>query len=177
MLFRSALQAASGFSHLTGWPDGPPLGSGAAHTDFLAPQVEALALVAALDYRRRTGIGQYIDFSQFEGSVHGLWTAVLDWTVNGHEQARLGNRDPEAAPHGCYRARDGRFVAIGCATEEQWSALKAAMGRPEWCDLERMRRRWQRLSEQKEIDRHVGFWIEDNTRGGDEPVEIGRAHV
>src|SRR5439155_16766610 len=98
----------AGFNHFTGWPDGPPMGTGIAYTDFLVPHFAAIALIAALDYRRRTGIGQYIDFSHLEAGAHALSTALLDWTVNAHEQTRLGNRDPEAAPHGCYRARDGR---------------------------------------------------------------------
>ena len=152
------LQAASGFNELTGFPDGPPIGTGLAYTDFLAPHFGAAALIAALDYRRRTGKGQYIDFSQMEGVIHGLGTAVLDWTANGNEQKRMGNRDPEAAPHGCYRCRDGRYLVIACFTEKQWDGFKAALGRPEWCDLERMRRKWQRLNEQKEIDRHLGGW-------------------
>jgi benzylsuccinate CoA-transferase BbsF subunit len=66
------LQAASGFNHLTGWEDGPPIGTGVAYTDFLVPHFAALALIAALDYRRRTGKGQYIDFSQMEAGVQGL---------------------------------------------------------------------------------------------------------
>ncbi len=157
------LQAAAGFNHLTGWADGPPIGTGIAYTDFLVPHIGAIGLIAALDYRRRTGIGQYIDFGQWEAAIHGLGTAVLDYTVNGFEQSRMGNRDPEAAPHGCYRCKDGRYVVIACETEKQWEALKAALGRPEWCDLERMRRRHQRLQEQKEIDRHLQFWLEDMT--------------
>jgi benzylsuccinate CoA-transferase BbsF subunit len=140
-----------------------------AYTDFLVPHLATIALVAALDYRRRTGVGQYIDFGQMEAAVHGLGTAVLDWTVNGHEQTRLGNRDPEAAPHGCYRCKDGRYVVLGCFTEKHWEGLKGALGRPEWCDMDRMRRRWQRLDEQKEIDRHLGYWFEDFTRREDEP--------
>ncbi|MBI5946942.1 MAG: CoA transferase [Chloroflexi bacterium] len=158
------LQAASGFNHLTGWEDGPPIGTGIAYTDFLVPHIAAVALIAALDHRRRTGQGQYIDFGQMEAAVHALGTAVLDWTANGHEQKRMGNRDPEAAPHGCYRCKDGRYLVIACFTEKHWEALKAALGRPEWCDMDRMRRRWQRLDEQKEIDRHLGYWIEDFTR-------------
>lgn len=154
------LQAAAGFNHLTGWPDGPPIGTGVAYTDFLAPHFAAVALIAALDHRRRTGEGQYIEVSQFEASIHGLWTAILDWTVNGREQIRLGNRDVDAAPHGCYRCRDGRYVVIACETEEHWERLKAALGRPEWSDLERMRRKHSRLQEQKEIDRHLGWWCE-----------------
>lgn len=157
------LQAVSGYNHLTGWPDAEPIGTGIAYTDFLVPHIAAGALIAALDHRRRTGQGQYIDFSQFEAAVHGLWTAILDWTANGHEQIRLGNRDTEAAPHGCYRCKDGRFVVIACFTEQEWEGFRAAIGRPDWVDLERMRRKWSRLNEQKEIDRHISFWCEEYT--------------
>jgi benzylsuccinate CoA-transferase BbsF subunit len=169
MGYGHVLQAASGYNHLTGWTDGPPIGTGVAYTDFLVPHIATIALVAALDYRRRTGVGQYIDFGQMEAAVHGLGTAVLDWTANAHEQTRLGNRDPEAAPHGCYRCKDGRYVVVACFTEKHWEGLKGALGRPEWCDMDRMRRRWQRLDEQKEIDRHLGYWFEDFTRHEDDP--------
>ena len=107
-----------------------------------------------------------------EAAIHGLGTAILDWTANGHEQARMGNRDPNAAPHGCYQCRDGKWLVIACETEDHWVALKAALGRPDWCDLERMRRRWSRLNEQKEIDRHLQAWVEDMTRRADEPAEV-----
>ena len=157
------LQAAAGFNHLTGWPDGEPIGTGIAYTDFLVPHFAAFALIAALDYRRRTGEGQYIDFSQFEAAIHALGPTILDWTVNGHNQKRMGNRDPEAAPHGCYKCKDGEFVVISCFTEDEWSKFRAALGRPDWSDLERMRRKWSRLSEQDEIDRHIGFWCEERT--------------
>ncbi|HEY4669014.1 MAG TPA: CoA transferase [Tepidiformaceae bacterium] len=158
MGYGHVLQAASGYNHLTGWPDGPPIGTGIAYTDFLVPHFAAVALIAALDYRRRTGKGQYLDFGQMEAAIHGLGTAILDWTANGHEQSRMGNRDPEAAPHGCYRCKDGKYVVIACFTEKDWERFKAALGRPEWCDLERMRRRWQRLNEQKEIDWHLSMY-------------------
>jgi len=170
MGYGHVLQAAAGYNHMTGWPDQPPIGTGVAYTDFLVPHVAATALIAALDYRRRTGKGQYIDFGQMEAAVHGLGTAILDWTANGHEQIRLGNHDMEAGPHNAYKCRDGRWVAIACATEKHWEGLKAALGRPEWCDMDRMRRRWQRINELKEIDRHLGYWFEDFTRLDQEPA-------
>ena len=170
MGYGHVLQAAAGYNHMTGWPDQPPIGTGVAYTDFLVPHLAATALIAALDYRRRTGTGQYIDFGQMEAAVHGLGTAILDWTANGHEQIRLGNHDMEAAPHNAYKCRDGRWVAIACTTEKHWEGLKAALGRPEWCDMDRMRRRWQRIDELKEIDRHLGYWFEDFTRFEQEPA-------
>jgi crotonobetainyl-CoA:carnitine CoA-transferase CaiB-like acyl-CoA transferase len=170
MGYGHVLQAAAGYNHMTGWPDQPPIGTGVAYTDFLVPHLAATALIAALDYRRRTGKGQYIDFGQMEAAVHGLGTAVLDWTANGHEQTRLGNHDMEAAPHNAYKCRDGRWIAVACTTEKHWEGLKAALGRPEWCDMDRMRRRWQRINELKEIDRHLGFWFEDFTRLEQEPA-------
>ena len=163
MGYGHVLQAAAGFNHLTGWPDGEPIGTGIAYTDFLAPHVGALALVAALDHRRRTGEGQYIDFSQYEGVIHALGPAVLEWTANGREAERLGNRDPEAAPHGAWRCKDGRYVVIACFTEEHWEGYRAAIGRPDWTDLERMRRKWSRLCEQDEIDRHTALWCGERT--------------
>ena len=163
MGFGHVLQAASGYNHLTGWEDGPPIGTGIAYTDFLAPHFGAIALLAALDYRRRTGKGQFIDFGQYDASVHGLGTAILDWTVNGHEQMRMGNHDFDACPHNAYRCKDGRYVVVSCQTEQHWERLKAALGRPEWCDMDRMRRKAGRLAEEREVDRHLQFWFEDYT--------------
>ena len=163
MGFGHVLQAASGYNHLTGWEDGPPIGTGIAYTDFLAPHFGAIALLAALEYRRRTGKGQFIDFGQYDASVHGLGTAILDWTVNGHEQMRMGNHDFDACPHNAYRCKDGRYVVVSCQTEQHWERLKAALGRPEWCDMDRMRRKAGRLAEEREVDRHLQFWFEDYT--------------
>ena len=163
MGYGHVLQAAAGFNHLTGWPDGEPIGTGIAYTDFLVPHFGALALISALDYRRRTGVGQYIDFSQFEGAIHALGPAILESTANGREVGRLGNRDPEAAPHGAWRCKDGRYLTVACFTEAHWEGFRAAIGRPDWTDLERMRRKASRLGEQKEIDRHTGFWCGERT--------------
>ena len=79
-----------------GLADGPPIGTGIAYTDFPVPHIAAVS-GRGPDYRRCTGKGQYIDFGQMEAAIHGLGTAILDWTANAsHEQARMGNRDPNA---------------------------------------------------------------------------------
>ena len=77
-----------GFFHLTGWPDRPPCGPFGAYSDYPSPRFALCALLAALDHRRRTGEGQYLDFAQAEACVHFLSPAVLDQTVNGREPVR-----------------------------------------------------------------------------------------
>ena len=75
--------AISGFHNLTGWPYRPPAGLSPAYTDYVSPRFSAMAILAALHHRRRTGEGQYVDQSQAECAIHFLGPAILDYTVNG----------------------------------------------------------------------------------------------
>jgi crotonobetainyl-CoA:carnitine CoA-transferase CaiB-like acyl-CoA transferase len=128
--FGNLAAAISGFHNLTGWPDRPPSGPFGAYTDYVSPRFTAIAILAALEYRRRTGKGQYIDQSQGEASLHFLGPAILDYTVNGRVQMRDGNRDPVFAPHAVYPARgDDAWVAIVCRNDDDFRALCEAMGR------------------------------------------------
>ena len=64
--------AISGFYEVTGWPDRAPGGPWNAYTDTIAPRFLTSTLLAALDHRRRTGEGQYIDLAQMEAALHFL---------------------------------------------------------------------------------------------------------
>src|SRR3990172_18798 len=90
-----------GLTNLTGWPDRAPV-VGPPYTDWIATQFSALAILGALAYREETGQGQYIDLSQTEASIHALAPTILDFTANGREQERRGNRHPSATPHRPY---------------------------------------------------------------------------
>ena len=76
--------------------------------------------------------------------------------VHAHEKRQIG--DATTYQTALIAALVGEII-----TEDEWSKLRAALGRPDWSDLERMRRKWSRLSEQDEIDRHIGFWCEERT--------------
>src|SRR5260370_27940974 len=80
----------AGCGELTGWPDRPPAAPFSAYTDFTSPKFITAALLAALDHKRRTGHGQYIDVSQVEAPIHLPARAVLAYTVNGRIQTRIG---------------------------------------------------------------------------------------
>src|SRR5262249_42266256 len=123
--------AISGFSNLGGWPDRPPAGPFSAYTAYVSPRFMAAAIWAALEYRRRTGAGQYIALSQAEASLHFLGTALLDHVANGRLPSRVGNRDPELVPHGVSPAAgDDRWGAIAVDGDPSFLALCTARGRP-----------------------------------------------
>jgi crotonobetainyl-CoA:carnitine CoA-transferase CaiB-like acyl-CoA transferase len=83
----------------TGWPDRPPAGLHGAFTDHIAPFFNVVTLIAALDYRRKTGKGQYIDQSQHEAVIQWIASLILDWTVNQREPSINCNRLDYVAPH------------------------------------------------------------------------------
>jgi len=153
--FGTMAAAISGFFHITGWPDREPCGPFMAYTDYTSPRFLVPAILAALDHRRRTGEGQYIDLSQAEASMQMLAPAVLDYTVNGRIMERRGNDDVEMVPHGVYPAEgDDRWVAIAVASDAQWSSVATEIGRPELGALDRDARR----DRSGELDAAIGGW-------------------
>jgi crotonobetainyl-CoA:carnitine CoA-transferase CaiB-like acyl-CoA transferase len=151
--------AISGFSNLGGWPDRPPSGPFSAYTDYVSPRYIAAAILAALDHRRRTGEGQYVDLSQAEASLHFLAPAILDYTVNGRVARRIGNRDPDHAPHGVYPvAGEDRWIAIAVTSDDAWRALCAVMARPDLRDDPRLADPAGRRSDADALDVAIAEW-------------------
>jgi len=154
--------AISGFYNLTGWPDRPPAGPYGAYTDTVSPRFTAVALLAALEHRRRTGRGQYIDQSQAETTLHFLGPALLDYVTNGRVQERAGNRDPVLAPHGAYPvAGEDRWVAIAVGDDAQWRGLCEVMGRGDLADDLRFATAEARRAHAEELDATIAAWTKD----------------
>ncbi len=154
----------SGFYEMTGWPDRDPAGVMGAYTDYVSPRYLEIAILAALDHRRRTGEGQYIDLSQAESSMNFLTPHLLDWTVNGQLAPKIGNADPSMAPHGVHSCSgDDEWVAVACENDEQWRNL---------CDLLDFSADWRgadvahRQILEEEIEAAIGAWT--STLGGSE---------
>ncbi len=152
-------QALCGVNHLAGWPDGYPGGAHGPYTDFFVPHLSATVVIAALDYRRRTGKGQYIELSQLEAGIHTLETAILEYTANGREQCRLGNLHLQASPHGVYRCQgEDRWCAIAVFTDEEWQSFCRVLGNPEWSQDSRFAIVASRLENADEFNRLVEEW-------------------
>jgi benzylsuccinate CoA-transferase BbsF subunit len=157
--FGNLAAAITGFYNLTGWPDRPPAGPFGAYTDYVSPRFTVAAVLAALDHKRRTGEGVYIDQSQGEASLHFLAPTILDYTSNGRVEERAGNRDRELAPNGVYPAAgEDRWVAIAVRSDEEWPNLCAAMERPDLAADARFATRAGRLEQSEKLDALVAGW-------------------
>ncbi len=168
------LTALSGFNHITGWPDRQPVGPSGAYTDFMGPRFAMLVILAALDYRRRTGKGQYLDLSQFEGSVHFMAPVLLDYVVNQRVVRRMGNRLSYAAPHGAYRCSgEDRWVAIAVFTDEEWESFCKVIGDPLWTKETKFSTLLARKKNEDELDRLVEEWT--ISRSAEEVMKLMQA--
>jgi crotonobetainyl-CoA:carnitine CoA-transferase CaiB-like acyl-CoA transferase len=132
--FGNLMAALAGFYHIAGYSESelcPPYG---AYTDFIAPRFSACALIAALDYRRRTGKGQYIDMAQYEAALHNLAPALVEYFASGKVLGPSGNRSARYAPYGAYRCADEdgheRWLAVAVASNHEWQEMLKVLGNP-----------------------------------------------
>jgi crotonobetainyl-CoA:carnitine CoA-transferase CaiB-like acyl-CoA transferase len=157
--FGYCLEYSCGLAYLSGHPGGPPGKQALSFTDPWAGILAAGLLVDALHYRRRTGKGQYIDLSQRDMAAGFLGEALLDYVMNRRVWNRIGNRHPSMAPHGQYRCKgDRQWVALAVTNDDQWLALRKALGDPEWARDPRFATVHGRLANQDYIDEHIQEW-------------------
>ena len=156
-------QAVCGLTFSAGLAEQPSAGFGFSYMDHHGGTLMALAVLAALHHRDRTGEGQWVDMSTVEGGATLLGPLVLDWSVNGRPVRRPGmpasNRahHPPMAPHGIYPAAgQDQWVAIVCRDDAEWAALAAQLG--PWALAERFATLAGRLEAQDELDAAVGDW-------------------
>jgi len=152
------LSAISGLHQISGWPDRIP-GEIGFYTDFIAPRFNALTILAALDYRRRTGKGQYLDIAQYQGGVQYVGSLLLDYVVNKRVAARRGNQDDYATPHSTYPCRgEDRWCAIAVFTDEEWKSFCQVIGNPAWTSDSRFTTLEARRENEEELNRLIAAW-------------------
>ena len=162
--YGSHLTYLSGFPHLTGEPDRPPVLLYGPYVDNVSVVFSSCALIAALDYRHRTGHGQYIDVSQYEVGLQFMIPALLDYQVNGRLMNREGNRSPGAVPHDAYPCvGEDRWCVIAVWSDEEWDALRRAMGDPEWARSPKFATHQGREQHEEELNRHLAEWTRQFT--------------
>jgi benzylsuccinate CoA-transferase BbsF subunit len=123
-----------------------------------------MSLMVALDYRRRTGKGQYIDHAQIEAGLNYAAPLILDYVANKRELALKGNKCDFAAPHGVYRCQgDDRWVAIAVETDEEWQSFGRVVGSPDWVSDPKYATLASRIENSEELDSLVEKWTVNYT--------------
>ncbi len=162
--YGSHLASLIGFNYLVGWPDRPPVGSGTPYTDYVAPWYVMIAILSAMEYRRRTGRGAYIDLAQSEAGLSFLAPSILDFEANQRVAERIGNRSPRGAPHGVYRCRgEDSWCAIGVLSEREWGLFCQALGKGDLASDARFTRLCDRKKHEDQLDRIVEDWTSTMT--------------
>ncbi|WP_244928920.1 CoA transferase [Nocardioides sp. W7] len=159
----------SGFQHLVGWPDRLPLGPFGPYTDYVGPRLAVPALLAALERRRRTGEGCYVDLSQVEAGVYFLAPQIAHASYDGTVAGRRGNTDAAMAPHGVHPClpEDGRdrFVAVAVRDDRDWLALAEVIGRPDLASRPDLADARGRLAAGEELEAAVAAWTAGQPAG------------
>jgi crotonobetainyl-CoA:carnitine CoA-transferase CaiB-like acyl-CoA transferase len=159
--FGPILMSFSGMAYL--WRDPeierPGAGCQTAFPDYIAPSYGAVAILAALHHRARTGKGQYVDISQAETAASMLGPAYLEYLINGREPQPQGNFNAHAAPHGAYRCKgDDRWCAISIETQDEWIKFCEIAGHKDWQDDARFADLTCRVANRQELDSLVEDW-------------------
>jgi benzylsuccinate CoA-transferase BbsF subunit len=152
------LQAITGYTLLMAGPGEPPAGFGYSYSDLAGGNLGALAVLAALWHRRRTGRGQLVDLAQLEAVASLLGPALLARATDGGVSAPVGNASQElpGAPHGVYAcAGDDRWLALTVFSDAEWERFAAAVG---WSPEPRFARRADRVVHAAVLDRLVSEW-------------------
>ena len=172
----------AGATYLWNHADAPyPAGSALNHPDHIASKLCAVAVLAALEHRRRTGEGQLIDMAQTESAAYLLGEFYLQEPLTGRRTAPDGNRAPYAAPHDVYPCRErerpaqreaeptwgevafDRWVAIAVVGEDAWRRFAAAIGKPDLAGDPRFATLEARLANRAALDELVARWTSSRT--------------
>mgnify|MGYP001340473215 CR=1 FL=1 len=161
------MDAVGGSTILRGYEDSSPLTNVQIFAgDFFAGAHAAVAVLAALRHRRRTGQGQVIELAQAECSSQMFPQAALDAAWNGREHRSIGNRSIEGfVPNGVFPTRgDDRWIAISARSDDEWRALVAFMGNPSWATKPEFATAEGRAAEQAMIEERIAEFTANRDR-------------
>ncbi len=162
--FGSHLSSLCGFTYMTGYPDRLPYILYGPYVDHIGVGYGVIAAVAALEHRRRTGEGQFIDLAQYEAGVQFMIPALLEYSINHRVVERDGNRHSFAAPHNTFPCKgDDRWCVISVFDDQEWKKLCQCMGRHDLILDPRFKTISGRKKHEAEVDKEVAKWTSQLT--------------
>jgi crotonobetainyl-CoA:carnitine CoA-transferase CaiB-like acyl-CoA transferase len=160
------LECQAGITHQTGYPGDPdPLLFIPTMPDPLSAAAGVAAIIAALEERRRTGKGQWIDLSQYECATFATLIDILRGGETGTDRPRRGNRHAWRAPQGVYPCQGAdAWVTVAIETEEQWARLCEVVGRRDLAAEEGLRSHEGRYADHDRLDDAIAAWTRGHTK-------------
>jgi formyl-CoA transferase len=156
------IQGMGGLMSITGLPDGVPGGGpmrvGVAVVDLFTGLYTAVAILAALYAREKTGEGAHIDMALFDTQLAMLANQASNALVSGRDPPRQGNTHPNIVPYQPFEAAD-RQLNIAIGNDRQFARLADLCGHPEWATDERFATNATRVANRAEMVALVGAAI------------------
>jgi len=121
------VQGMGGIMSITGEPDGPPQKGGVAFADIFTGVYATVGILAALERRRRTGMGGRIDMALLDAQVAVLGNQALNWMASGRVPGRMGNGHSNLAPYQSLPTADGDLI-VAVGNDRQFARLCAVLG-------------------------------------------------
>lgn len=164
--FARVAHAVGGIAYLAGMPKGTPVTPGSTTLgDYLTGLYGCLGVLMALHHRERTGCGQYVDAALYESVFRCTDELAPAYGMYGIVRERHGpSHNDFACPHGHFPTRDGKWVAISCATDKLFERLARAMGRPELASSSTYGEQKIRLEHRHDVNEIVRDWCGSLTR-------------
>jgi crotonobetainyl-CoA:carnitine CoA-transferase CaiB-like acyl-CoA transferase len=160
-------EQVSGMAAATGYSDGPPCDlQGPA--DPIAGVHATIALLSALEHRRRTGEGQLVEIAQIEACAAVAAQPVIEYSVTGVAPQREGNRHRVYA-QGVYPAAEATWVAVSVRDDADWAAVLETIDRSDLLGDNRFGAPEQRLLNHDAFDDVLAEWTRN--RSADEIVD------
>jgi crotonobetainyl-CoA:carnitine CoA-transferase CaiB-like acyl-CoA transferase len=151
--FGTLAEAYSGFAHINGFPDQPPILPAFGLADSTAGLMGALLAMVALKGRDvNAGKGQYIDLALYEPLFTLLGPQAIDFDQLGKIQERNGSLHSFTAPRNCYRTKDDQYVAVAGASQSVFERMCQALEVPEIPKDARFASNRERMLHNKELD-------------------------
>lgn len=157
--FDGVAQAMSGLMDMTGQPDGPPTMIGSFMCDYTTGMYAALGILAALNARHASGVGQLVDVSLLESALSMLMTAIPQHKLFGQTMTRVGSRDRYVAPSNTFEAGDGRHVLMVGGDDNMFPRVLRAMKRPQLIEDPRFATMASRLEHRDAVEGIVSDWM------------------
>lgn len=158
--FARVAHAVGGIAYLAGMPKGTPVTPGSTTLgDYMTGLYGCIGVLLALRHRDLTGEGQYVDAALYESVFRCTEELAPAFGMNGTVRERLGSSHNDfACPHGHFATKDGKWVAISCATDKLFMRLAMAMGRPELASSSTYGEQKTRLAHRHDVNEIVRDW-------------------